>query len=453
MKCKTVFSLLMTIAVPVAGISFAPAYAKKEVTWTYAEGEHIHNGKVFTAWTSSDSLPDTSGNWYLTSDVSIASTWAPKGDTRLCFNGYGIRLTGEGNVITAPGGKKVYFYDCAFSGEQTHKYRIDDSGLAIVDDTLTEDYETFTGGYITGGNGDNGAGIFLDVGSTKASETYLYMYGGTIIGNHTTTNGGGIAYSYAKQRDSIISLSDTSIIGNVADGQGGGIYHQANNEGMYFSGKTVIAKNVSGSAPAGVLEETRLDLSGEIHIKSNHLKDGTPSDLTVYHGFGGQDEILALDGTLDPNSRIGIDVLKYEQIDDFEKYCSANPNSILKSNKGDIYGIKDGKVVYNEPEEDFEFITEEENPSRTPTIVLPDSSSIESITYDLEEDGTYQLTNPPTFEGFGDFHFYYKIVAGLNTRKGRIDVHIVKPYPVVTLEPAAVPSLLYTGEAQTLLTA
>ena len=53
-------------------------------------------------------------------------------------------------------------YDC---GETEHKFRMKEittytdipttsrAGLAEVDDTLTEDYETFTGGYITGGIG------------------------------------------------------------------------------------------------------------------------------------------------------------------------------------------------------------------------------------------------------------------------------------------------------------
>ena len=448
MKTKTLLTLLLTLSMPVVSIGFTPTFAPKEAKVTFADGEHIHEGNTFTAWSESDSLPGATGYYYLTSDVEISSTWTPAPNTYLCLNGYGIRLTGEGCVIQIAEGKKFNLFDCPFSGVQTHKYTIDETGLATVNDALTENYETFTGGYITGGNGSNGSGISLATGLSN-STTSLIMDGGTIIGNHTTTDGGGISYYWTSGMKGAISLSNATILGNVADKQGGGIFHQASNAYMELKGKNVITRNVSGSAPAGVLEESLIYIQGDLHIIDNHLTNGVPSDLSVSHLWQQPDRLIVSD-ELAPTSRIGIDTIRRGQIEDYATYNDLDPNTIFSSNSGDIYGIQDGKVISNIMDEDIEITYDGEG--HVPTVTLPDPSITYTIAYGLEE-GTYDLDTPPTFTSAGDHRFYYEIVAGLNTRRGHIDVHIVKEDPVVTLSPTAVEDLAYTGEAQTLLVA
>ena len=83
MKTKTLLTLLLALSMPVVSIGFTPSFAPKEVKVTFADGEHIHEGKTFTAWSESDSLPGATGYYYLTSDVEISSTWTPAPNTYL----------------------------------------------------------------------------------------------------------------------------------------------------------------------------------------------------------------------------------------------------------------------------------------------------------------------------------------------------------------------------------
>ena len=47
-----------------------------------------------TDWDTSDSLPNTAGDYKLTTDVTISNTWNVPGTTTLDLNGYGITKTG-----------------------------------------------------------------------------------------------------------------------------------------------------------------------------------------------------------------------------------------------------------------------------------------------------------------------------------------------------------------------
>ena len=259
---KVVFSGVCLFGVASGVMLVTGAFNEDNFVVVYADG-HTHNSITFEEWTSADSLPD-SGNYYLTQDVTISSTWKPATGTRLCLNGHAIKREGDGNVIEVKQAGALYIYDC--DHETEHKYTIDESGLAIVDDSLTADYQTFTGGYITGGKGVNtGGGIYLPGGTKKGNTTSLYMYGGTIIGNTTTGNGGGISYSWTSHMNSAISLTDVSIIGNTApNGVAGGIFHQANNRNLTLRGTIVIKDNVAKSTLAGLYENAILNVSGNI---------------------------------------------------------------------------------------------------------------------------------------------------------------------------------------------
>lgn len=70
-----------------------------------AQPAHTHGGVTFTAWNRADSLPDVEGNYYLTTDVTLASTWqTPEGKTvNLCLNGHSI---------TGPGGQSPVHSVC-----------------------------------------------------------------------------------------------------------------------------------------------------------------------------------------------------------------------------------------------------------------------------------------------------------------------------------------------------
>ena len=163
---------------------------RKAVYDQEAECTHRHDGRGFTAWTSTTSLPSAAGYYYLTGDVTLGGTWnKPSGDVGICLNGYGIKTT-SGRVITMNGGT-LSLYDC---GTTTHYFDVDSNGKAInVNDESGE--KSFKGGYITGGKGGNGLSntslYWGEGGGILVWSGTFNMYGGTILGN-AAGHGGGV---------------------------------------------------------------------------------------------------------------------------------------------------------------------------------------------------------------------------------------------------------------------
>ena len=208
--------------------------------------KHEHDGVEFTEWNNASSLPTESGNYYLTCDVVLSGSHYFSNNISLCLNGHSITTTGEGAVLVTQFSDSLTFnlYDC---DDTEHKYCIHDY-VAVVDDSLTENYETFKGGYITGGkNGavDNyatfnmyGGTLIGNTGSSPAvgSMKVFRMYGGAIIGNYATGMGAaGVGASNSNQDASHIYLYGGKIIENTSAGYGGGVM-----PGLYTYSKYVV---------------------------------------------------------------------------------------------------------------------------------------------------------------------------------------------------------------------
>ena len=81
------------------------------------EKADTHNGSchITTPWTSDNSLP-TSGNYYLTKDVTLTDLGATvSGDLTICLNGYKITQTTDNMVFNVPAGNTLSINDCAKS--------------------------------------------------------------------------------------------------------------------------------------------------------------------------------------------------------------------------------------------------------------------------------------------------------------------------------------------------
>ena len=78
----------------------------------YAEGHPSHNG--IDSWTEVSDLPSASGNYCLTSDITLTGTWnVPTGTTNLCLNGHVINANGGSfSAITVDAGNTLNLYDC-----------------------------------------------------------------------------------------------------------------------------------------------------------------------------------------------------------------------------------------------------------------------------------------------------------------------------------------------------
>ena len=221
---------------------------------------HEHDDLSFKKWTSTASLPTSAGNYYLSADVTIGSRWnVPSGTTNLDLNGHGITRTNAsdttGSVIQVGSGATLNLFDC---GTETRYYTVanpsvNGAGLGTITDESTYNSAdenargTFKGGYITGGvisgaaDGNHliGGGVNVDCGS-------FTMNGGTIIGNKTCINAGGVK---VKGAGASFTMNGGAILANYNDCYGGGI-SVGDNSGSRLCTVAVnggtIARNWSG---------------------------------------------------------------------------------------------------------------------------------------------------------------------------------------------------------------
>ncbi len=364
---------------------------------------HLHEDIMFTAWTSTDSLPTEAGNYYLTNDVAIDSTWeVPSGTTNLCLNGHGITMTGSGSVISVGSGITFNLYDCDSS--TTYYYIVESpkengAGLATIcdEDTYNVTPEnargTFTGGYITGGNADKGAGINVN-GATVS------IKGGTIIGNSAAAHGGGgialtggtlaITGGVIKCNEvlgngaqgggvcltgnSTINMTGGVIELNVSEGCGGGIQINNNNSGSVIAGGIirnnytaqggginagpsftftggVITGNIAtgNNSGGGVFAGYDLIMSGSATIQGNMKSSTEPSDIVLWHTY------LVLESSIPASNVNPIVIGRYNGAsqgvltDGWTTYMDGlDPNDYFVSDKVDYaIFIKDDEVNYD----------------------------------------------------------------------------------------------------------
>ena len=170
----------------------------------YSLVPHLHGEKELTAWQQTDSLPDTSGSYYLTGNVTLASGQTLSNDVTLCVNGHSVTgdvtvtgsftLTdcGSGSVtgnVTVNGGGSFALEDCALSGgiENNGTLTVTDGTVIAAGGIGVDNKGTFTmnSGTITAASG---AGV--------ANDGTLIMNGGTVTGCDKGIEGsGGITVS------------------------------------------------------------------------------------------------------------------------------------------------------------------------------------------------------------------------------------------------------------------
>ena len=139
-----------------------------------------HDALTWTEWTSADSLPDTAGNYCLTGDVTLSSTWHPKDGTNLCLDGHTVTKTGSGSVIYIDAGVSFGLYDCGTAS-------------------------TVTGGNVVYEN--DGCGVFVE------DNGIFTMNGGTVSGNTAPKYGGGVLLEHG----ALFTMNDGTISGCSPD--------------------------------------------------------------------------------------------------------------------------------------------------------------------------------------------------------------------------------------------
>ena len=272
-------------------------------------GGHTEEGVLsFKAWKSTTQLPTTSGEYYLTKDVTLDSAWSIKGTGGeqvrfvLCLNGHSIRLKDGVNdyVINVGAGGTLALCDCDGSkGTITGSTKasgvyIDKAGAFVM-----------YGGSISGnGNGVTNKELFQmyggsitgnDRGVENLSGTFT-MYDGSITGNRNTKysygKGGGVAVeggafdmhggsitgnsvsgsvqSYGGgvfvDSDCRFTMDGGSITGNTAGDYGGGVYVDSSSTAFTVSGDVTISGNTAGSKTSSKTSNVYLESGKSITV-------------------------------------------------------------------------------------------------------------------------------------------------------------------------------------------
>ena len=351
-----------------------------------------------------DSLPHGSGKFYLTKDVTIDQEWDLTGqEVVLDLNGFGIRFVGnQGRVISINYGQLTI--KDSNPDNRTHKYTVDENGLATVNDELTGiegvDYFTFSGGYLTGGNEPTmGGGVLI-----HSHGTFL-MEGGTIIGNHGnigggiavesgsfTMNGGSILYNTTGEGGGVdvwkgtIAINGGLIQGNSAE-LGGGIFLGLDSV-LDMTGGSVLG-NVAYQGGGIYVKNASLRLEGAPTITDNK-ESGEDSNVYLYSDSA----VVTVTGALENPTPVG--VRRRNDVGVFTSGLSGKGNA-------ERFSADDSRftVGITEDGEAQLFVNVIVNPPAEPELDPPaepagdDSPEIEPVAEDPSEQATNEETPAP----------------------------------------------------------
>ena len=230
---------------------------------TCADGNHIGVDNSLT-WTGISDLQNINqdGNYYLTKDVTLYSTWTCKNDVNLCLNGQTIN-----GSITVGSGATLTLTDFTGNGKVQGEVTVNGGKFELYSGTITggvqvgmkgNKYQTgsaFTmyGGTISGHNASSGSGggVFLVGTSNQTDPPSFTMHGGTISNNTAGASDGGGGGIYVGEKCSF-TMDGGTITGNTATaGNGGGIYIHFNAGNVSISNATITGNKASATGNTG----------------------------------------------------------------------------------------------------------------------------------------------------------------------------------------------------------
>ncbi len=209
------------------------------------KGHDKHTEMTFDPWLASDSLPETSGAYYLTQNVTLNATWQPPADTVLCLNGKTITYNGKALAVT---GGTVTITDCAKSWKAGTIDATAETASIAKDGTLI-----LYRGKLAGKRGIDANGTFVMYGGTVTGSTNsgvrldndaaFTMNGGAITGNSASKYGAGVYVT-----SGTFTMNGGEITENsIADGNayGGGVY--VKHGAKFIMNDGIISRNTLGA--------------------------------------------------------------------------------------------------------------------------------------------------------------------------------------------------------------
>ena len=315
LRLRQPLALLLTIAM-LLGLLPTVAFATEGSTETKNPYAHAnHDNANYEEWTTTNALPTEAGTYYLSDDITLAANWDVPEETILCLNGHNINL----NTYRLEVGKDEHLVICDCS-TVVHAGYLDSENYDLWTPGEGEG-ETcnLTGGVIYGGvssQGLIGSCIHADggdvtlaggniAGNLHVNESNLNesnmngavyisngdftMYDGSITGNYSRSNGGGIYITSDSRSDKAkISLYGGEIRYNIAEYFAGGVY-VGNNCDFLLDG-AAIEYNTAGF--------TRDDaFAGGVYITGNYNTATISSGSICYNTCNGSGGGLYLSGS------------------------------------------------------------------------------------------------------------------------------------------------------------
>lgn len=237
------------------------AVCVSEGNCTNSDHADSHGTVTWTAWTDIDSLPNSTGSYYLTADVTISATWeVPTGKTQLCLNGHTIKYensTAQGSVIKVPDEATLTITDCASTPGKITGGTGTDTNYSNTSPILSDSYF--------------GGGIFV--------EGTLNLYGGNIEGNRIPSDnsprhggGGGI---FVNGTNACFNMYGGVVQDNEAYGAGAGVLCYQSRFNMYGGEITKHSQKVYNGAVC-------LDTGSTMTMTGGTIAGNIGSDEQIY---------------------------------------------------------------------------------------------------------------------------------------------------------------------------
>lgn len=364
------------------------------------------------------------GSYYLAEDVILSDKMTLRGASgdqtvNLCLNGHKLALEYAG----------TYSRNVIYVSTTTYTLNICDcdpnGGPHTITSPVTGEEVTIHGGLITGGAKESGI-----YGQT------VNLYGGTIAGNDSSVDGGGI-------NTKTLVMHGGSIVHNKGV-NGGGV---AATKSAVITGGTIAHNKCTADGGGIYLGNSRLTLtvSGNVVVEDN-VKDTAPSNLYLgyYH------KIAVAPGGLGENARVGVTTWAKPTGSDFVTAAEAGAGYTLT---GDDFAA----FSYDQPGY-YLTLNSEENAIQLGEIAITtqptaDSPAVgvnyapEGIAYQwypvsiVTENVTDQNTTDDRFAGTYADGKWTAVQATTSTRRGYFSIALMKGDVVtVTVEDGSIPS-------------
>lgn len=240
----------------------------------------------FKKWEESNRLPTSTGNYYLTKNVTLSTEQPPiTGDVTLCLNGYkieaasGVTVNGTLTITDCVGSGSIVGVDKKQTGVNIQSHT---GTLNLYSGTI----KNFEKGVVNNGT-FNMYGGKLTQNSQGVNNTEAFnMHGGTITENSGFPNGAGVYNSGS------FTMSGGDITNNITSqgtsiGYGGGV---CNNKHFEMTGGT-IKGNTAKECGGGVYNNNHFEMTGgtiEQNTAKNYGGGGVYSGSNSTYIYGGR---------------------------------------------------------------------------------------------------------------------------------------------------------------------